>query len=286
MFLWKRSPDPRAKLQQLIGDYQLPSFSAAAVSTLSLLRSDTDMSKIVERLMADPGLTVRILRTVNSAAFGLRHEFTNLEHAANLLGRSRIELLVLTAAVSDSLPSPGSIDTDGFWKTSARRACLARHLARSLHPSQETEVFIAALLQDMAVPVLAESFPDRYAALYERSMIDDSSKLQEMEQEAFGYDHAQVGAMMAETWDLPEPLVTAIADHHLPGQRAPLAVEAISRIRHSDPVDSLETVRSHCIEQLQLRPETVEQMIEAAHSESASLAQSMGSPTTGLLSKS
>ena len=238
------------------------------------------MSEIVERLMADPGLTVRILRTVNSAAFGLRHESTNLEHAINLLGRSRIESLVLTAAVSDSLPSPGGIDTAGFWNTSARRACLARHLAKSLHPSQETEVFTAALLQDMAVPVLAESFPDRYAALYERSMIDDSPTLQELEQEAFGYDHARAGAMMAETWDLPESLITAIADHHMPGQRAPLAVEAISRIRHSDPVDSLEAVRTHCIEQLRLRPETLEPMIEAAHSESASLAQSMGLPTT------
>ncbi len=280
MFFWKRSHNHRAKLRQLIGDYQLPSFSAAAVSTLSLLRSDADMSRIVERLMADPGLIVRILRTVNSAAFGLRHDVTNLEHAANLLGRSRIESLVLTAAVGDSLPSPGGIDTAGFWQTSARRACLARHLARSLHPSQETEVFTAALLQDMAVPVLAESFPGRYAALYERSIIDDSSVLQEMEQEAFGYDHAQVGAMMAETWDLPETLITAIADHHLPGQRAPLAVEAVSRIRHSNPVDSLEAVRTHCIEQLQLGPDTLEQMIEAANSESASLAQCMGSPTT------
>ncbi len=280
MFFWKRSPDPRAELRRLIGDYQLPSFSAAAVSTLSLLRSDADMSQIVERLMADPGLNVRILRTVNSSAFGLRHEVSNLEHAANLLGRSRIEPLVLAAAVGDSLPSPSSIDTAGFWQTSACRACLARHLARSLDPSQETEVFTAALLQDMAVPVLAESFPDRYAALYERSIIDDSFTLQEMEQEAFGYDHAQVGAMMAETWDLPEPLISAVADHHLPGQRAPFAVEAVSRIRHSNPVDSLEAVRTHCIGQLQVGPDTLEQIIETAESESASLAQSMVSPAT------
>lgn len=286
MFFWKRSPDPRAKLQQLIGDYQLPSFSAAAVSTLGLLRSDADMLQVIERLMADPGLTVRVLRTVNSAVFGLRHEQINLEHAANLLGRSRIESLVLTAAVSDSLPSSGGIDTAGFWQTSALRACLARHLARSLYSSQETEVFTTALLQDMAVPVLAKSFPGRYVALYERSMIDDSSTLQEMEQEAFGYDHAQLGAIMAEAWDLPEPLITGIADHHLSSQRAPLAVEAVSRIRHSNPVDSLGSVRTHCIEQLQLPPNTLERMVEAAHSESSSLAQSMGAPTTGLLSKS
>jgi HD-like signal output (HDOD) protein len=280
VFFWKKSPDPRTKLRRLIGDYQLPSFSAPAVSTLSLLRSDADMSQIVQRLMADPGLNVRILRRVNSAAFGLRRKVTNLEHAANLLGRSRIESLVLTAAVSDSLPSPSGIDTAGFWQTSARRACLARHLASLLCPSQETEAFTAALLQDMAVPFLAESSLDRYAAIYKRFVIDDSSTLQEMEQGAFGYDHAQVGALMAETWGLPEPLVTAIADHHLPGQCAPLTVEAVSRIRHSYPVDSLEAFRTHCIKQLQLAPVTLDQIIEAAHSESVPLARFMRSPTT------
>jgi HD-like signal output (HDOD) protein len=268
-------------LRQLIGDYELPSFSAAAVATLSLLRSDADMLQIVQRLMADPGLNVRILRTVNAAAFGLRHEVTNLEHAANLLGRSRIESLVLTSAVNDSLPSPAGIDTAGFWRTSARRAYLAKRLAGVLSPSQETEVFTAALLQDMAVPFLAESSRDRYAAVYTRSIVDDSSTLHEMEQGAFGYDHAQVGALMAEAWGLPEPLVTAIADHHLPGQRSPLTVEAVSRIHHRDPVDSLGAFRAHCIEQLQLDPGTLDQLIDAADSESAPLAQSMGLPTAG-----
>ncbi len=279
MFFWKRNPDPRSELRKLIGNYELPSFSAAAVSTLSLLRGNADMSQIVQRLMASPGLNVRILRTVNAAAFGLRHDVANLEHAANLLGRSRVELLVLTAAVNDSLPSPVEIDTAGFWRTSARRACQARRLARVLDPSQETEAFTAALLQDLAVPFLAESWRNRYAAIYTQSIADDSSTLHEMEQEAFGYDHAQVGALMAETWDLPERLVTAIADHHLSGQRSPLTVEAVSRIHHRDPVDSLGAFRTHCIEQLQLDPGTLDQLIDAADSESVPLAQWMGSPT-------
>ena len=48
------------------------------------------MPEIAERIMTDPGLTVRVLRTANSAAFGLRQQATNLQYAANLLGRSRL----------------------------------------------------------------------------------------------------------------------------------------------------------------------------------------------------
>ncbi len=278
---WKRSPDPRAKLRRLIGHYELPSFPAAAVSTLSLLRSDAPMPEIVQRLMADPGLSVRILRMVNASAFGLRHEVASREHAANLLGRSRVESLVLTAAVNESLPTPTGIDTAGFWRTCARRAFLAKRLADVLRPSQESEVFTAALLQDMAVPLLAEASRDRYAAIYTQSIEDDSATLHEMEQEAFGYDHAQVGALMAETWALPEPLVTAIADHHRPGKRCPLTVEAVSRIDHRDSPDSLTPFRAHCIEQLQLDSGTLDRLIDAADSESKPLAERMGVPTAG-----
>ena len=275
LFRWKRSPDPRAVLQRLIGDYEVPSFSAAAVSTLGLLRSDTDMALIADRIMADPGLSVRILRAVNSAAFGMRQQATNLVHAVTLLGRSRVESLVLTAAVRASIPTPRGMDIVGFWQTAADRACLARNIAARVHPSLESESFTAGLLQDMAVPVLAAAHPDRYAAIYQQCEPDTTGLLHEMEQEAFGYDHAQVGAMMAENWGLPEPLITAIADHHLTGQRAPCAVEAVSHIRHSEKRDDLQALRTHCRETLKLPQSDLEAMIESAGAESSSLAESM-----------
>jgi len=112
-----------------VGDYELPSFSAGAVSTLRRIREDAEMKVIAERILADPGLSVRVLRTVNSAAFGLRNEVTDLTQAVTLLGRARVEALVLAAAVGESLPVCDGIDLAGFWRTSAHRACLARRIA-------------------------------------------------------------------------------------------------------------------------------------------------------------
>lgn len=259
----------------MIGDYALPSFSTAAVTTLRLLREDGDITAIAEKILVDPGLTVRILRTVNSAAFGMRNEVTNLSHAASLLGRARLEALVLTAAVSESLPAPGGMDLGGFWRTSAQRACLARKIAQATDPAREIEAFTAGLLQDMAVPVLAASHPERYPTLFREIQHDDVGVLHEAELDAFGYDHAHVGATMAESWDLPEALITAIADHHVPGQRAPDAVEAVALIPHRDPPDELQSLRAHCENRLRLEPPALEAMIDAAGAESTSLAQSM-----------
>ena len=275
MAFWKRSPDPKAELKKMIGEYELPSFSTAAISTLRLLREEGDMAAVAERLMIDPGLTVRVLRTVNSAAFGMRKEVTDLTHAANLLGRSRLESIVLTAAVGGSLPSANGLDLAAFWRTSAQRACLARKIAQSVEPATAIQAFTAGLLQDMAVPVMAASHPVRYPELLLDAGHEGDRALHEMEVDVFGYDHAAVGATMAETWDLPESLITAIADHHFPGQRAPTAVEAVALIRLSDPPDELEGLRAHCQDQFAMGEPAIDSMIEAANSESASLAASM-----------
>lgn len=276
MFRWKRSADPKAELKQLIGDYELPSFSAAAVSTLRLIREDADMRVIAERILADPGLSVRVLRTVNSAAFGLRNQVTDLTQAVTLLGRSRVEALVLAAAVGDSLPACEGIDLAGFWRTSARRACLARRIASRVEPASQMEAFTAGLLQDMAVPVLAAAHGERYTAIYRQVEADRAEgPLDDLEQRELGYDHAQVGAMMAESWDLPEGLITAIADHHAEGERAPQAVEAVARIHHREPPDELDGLRAHCRDQLGLEGDALETMIESASEEASSLGESM-----------
>lgn len=280
MFRWRRSPDPEAELRELVGDYELPTFSAGAVETMRLLREDADMRIIGERLMADPGLSVGILRTVNSAAFGLRNQVSDLTQAATLLGRSRVEALVLTAAVGDSLPTSNAFDLESFWHASARRACLARHLAASVDAGSQMVAFTAGLLQDMAVPVMAASMGDRYTTIFaEAAGSDAPEELRRLEAEELGYDHARLGAVMAERWELPEALITAIADHHLPGERAPDPVEAVAHVgyRPDDPAcDSLADFRTHCRDALGLEEERLEALIGVAVAESASLAQGMG----------
>lgn len=273
--MWKLNKDPLADLRELIEDFELPSFSAVAVSTLTLLREEGDMAQIAERIMADPGLSVRMLRTVNSAAFGMRQSVSNLQHAVSLLGRSRVESLVLSAAISDALPPPTAIDGRAFWHTSAKRACLAKGIATQVDPTHSVESFTAGLLQDMAVPVLVAKHPDRYPALFAEATANPIRTLEELERDAFGYDHAQVGAAMASSWALPETLVTAIGAHHVDGQGAPRAVEAVARVRHGAADEELLALRGHCRDVLAISDLALGNIIQSATEECSSLAESM-----------
>lgn len=275
MRFWPRSKDSHPTARDMIGDYELPNFSGAAISVLGLLRDpNSDLGAIGKHLMADPGLQVQILRTVNAAGFGLRHTVTNLTHAVSHLGRARLEMIVLGAAVREALPSGDGIDLVRFWTTSAHRAAQARQLAQRLHPDTEFEAFTAALLQDMAVPVMASALGADYCDLYNRWGDGAEAPLQELEFAAFDTDHAVIGATMAETWGLPKMLITAIADHHRPDGGSPAAVVAVGYLRDSREPDAGEAVAEHCA-QLGIDAESWTELYHQAEEEAVALAQSI-----------
>jgi HD-like signal output (HDOD) protein len=204
-------------LDDLLKDFELPSFPEAVMQVMSLLRQpESSTREIISLLEMDPGMHAKVLKTVNSASFGIATEVTSVQHAVGLLGRSRLEAIVVAIAVHSSMPPVDArgFDAGRFWLTSAQRASLARALSIRLHPTTQAESFTAGLLQDMGVPVLASAQSDTYGDLYARWKQAPDQSLSEMEREVFGYDHAQVGSKVARLWKLPEFLVNSISTHH------------------------------------------------------------------------
>jgi len=208
--------DPKKVLRSVLGEYSLPSFSTVVLDTLEKLRDpEATPATIGKTLSADPGLSVRVLSTVNSAAYALRREVRSVEHAIALLGIPSVESLVLSAAVGDTIPSqaqPG-YENKRFWRAATRRAATARALAGALHPASASESFTAALLQDMAVPFLATGLSRKYGPILE-AWHAGSDNLADLEQQEFGWDHAEIGAWLGFNWNLPESLATTIGKHH------------------------------------------------------------------------
>jgi HD-like signal output (HDOD) protein len=64
----------------------------------------------------------------------------------------------------------------------------------------------------MAIPLLLKELPEEYEELVQRR-IDEGRRLSGLEQEMFGWDHADAAAMLAKQWNLPEEFVSLIAQH-------------------------------------------------------------------------
>jgi len=277
--LWKRRSQKQASdaLREAVGEYKLPHFPGSVLEALSALRDpDATLGWIGERLSVDPGISVKLLSLVNSAGFGLRAPVDSLPHAVQLVGRSSLESLLVSMGVRRSLPTRvKGIDPHAFWKAAAQRAAVARRMSEILCPSEGPRAFTAALLQEMAVPLLAERHGSAYAALLER-WHEGGPELRDQEQEAFGYDHAGIGLLMCQAWDLPESLAVAIGGHHQApdaGADVPHPVLLSAFLRAAGCPSSGEAIVAAASERHAMDPETVNGILAQSLEDAEGLAR-------------
>lgn len=269
----------KKRSEALLTQYDIPTFPSTVLNILSKLRDpEVTINELASSLEVDPGLHVRVLKTVNSVAFGLTHKVNNISHAVNLLGRSRLESLVLSVAVKDGLTKNNQaqwLNMSDFWAISARRAAMARGLSNILHPNVQSDVFTVGLLQDMAVPVLANSGGERYREIYQTWLGCDQCNLAEQEQELLNKDHAHLGAQMAEYWEFPQSLVDAIKSHHDASDKAPLSVRIAALIKGSAESDSSQLIVEKAQQMFNVGSTITIEMIDEIMNESGALSAAL-----------
>ncbi|MCS7239453.1 MAG: HDOD domain-containing protein [Thermoguttaceae bacterium] len=203
-------------LEQVLRGCQIPALPQSALKILELSKDPSaGPPEYALAIEADPGLAAQVLRFVNSSFFGFSREISNLRLAVTLVGVRTIKNFVLWGAVFTLLPSPrcGPFDLQLLRQDSFRRALFARTVARHLRFPEAEEVFLAALLQDMALPILAKQLTLRYMVLFEQRQTE-GVPLSRLEESTFGWTHAQAGGMLARRWNLPENCAALIEMHN------------------------------------------------------------------------
>lgn len=172
--------------------------------------SADDLRQIIER---DPSLAARLLRIANSSLYGFRREVETLRHAITLLGFRTIESTVMAASLREVFANFG-LGEKLLWEHATLCGVVSAKLASYGPIDVEREpAFTAGLLHDLGKISMSNVFRDRYAKVMSRIYTEGVSYL-EAELDEFGFDHARLGAHIAEHWDLPNALVTAIRRHH------------------------------------------------------------------------
>jgi HD-like signal output (HDOD) protein len=112
------------------------------------------------------------------------------------------------------MPNPkcGPFDRKGLWQDSLRRGLFARAFGKLLGMKEAEDLFAGALLQDMAIPVLAKELPQRYLQLLAARKEGDA-RLSDLERAEFGWTHADAAGFMARKWSLPEEFAQLIEAH-------------------------------------------------------------------------
>ncbi|MBL4865629.1 MAG: HDOD domain-containing protein [Pseudomonadales bacterium] len=196
----------------------VPAFPASVHKILEMTsRIDCQPKELVGVIEHDPILTIKVLKLVNSAYFGLSREVTSIAHAVVYVGLNTIKNVAISVAATGVLPkeNKAGLDMNGFWLHSLSVGVIGRMLAR-LKKLPQTEVanyFVAGLLHDIGKIFLAHF----HAIEYQEVLLEQSNSntpIYEIEENLLGISHATLGGKLAEKWELPGELIKSILHHH------------------------------------------------------------------------
>ncbi len=183
--------------------------------------SPVDLNKVIS---VDPVLMARVLKLINSAYYGLPNKIKSLARAIIMLGINTVKNLALSSAIVKTLGAGEHFDAlnpQAFWRHSLGVGVTAKLLAakRQVPPDAREEYFIAGLLHGIGKIPLNNALSDEYVnamALADRSQIP----LNDAERQVFGFDHADVGALIGKTWKLGESILDTISYYPRPTEYA------------------------------------------------------------------
>lgn len=208
---------------------RLPPLPAVVSRVMELTNDPNCTAQDLQKVIGmDEVLSSKVLRLVNSARYGFPKRISTLSHAVILLGFETIRNLAIGAATVRLLLREGAaspVNRQLFWEhsleTGLAASALAKHLRKDLILREE--MFLAGLLHDLGILFLSQNFPEAYREVLEQS--HSLEETQEAERQVFGMTHAEIGARMAQRWNLPPVFAAVMEHHHHPLAESPFFVQ-------------------------------------------------------------
>lgn len=174
--------------------------------------------QLAEILSRYPVITARLLALANSAWAAPTQPITTVENACVRLGMSVVKSMSIAFAVASSfnVVNCSSFNNAYFWTNnllvSSGAALLAAQLPQERGDYSKTAQ-TAGTLHGLGLLWLAEHLPIETSQALEHIKTDATVSLNEALLAGTGIDYCQVGAWIAQEWQLPEILVLAMQYH-------------------------------------------------------------------------
>jgi putative nucleotidyltransferase with HDIG domain len=219
----------------------LPSLPSIYTEIMAEMQSDDPSIKNVGTIIGrDVSMTAKILQVVNSVFFGLPQKISNPQQAVMLLGLETIKSLVLSVKIFSEFSQKkySWFNIDAIFNHSISVSSCAKAIVKSEKMNQDLINYslMAGLLHDLGKLILATNFNDTYQQVQTESQNSDH-ELWDLEYEAFGTSHAEIGAYLMGLWNLENPIIEAIAFHHRPAKSASTQMGLLTAVHVANAMD-------------------------------------------------
>ena len=239
---WQSGLAADTALRELIGhSIKLPSIPGLYDQVITELESPRGSMDLVARLVArDPAISARILQIVNSAAFAPAQPITSPHDAVLFLGAECIKAVILFGEILAPLKNTvcRGFSLSDLWRHSVSVGTMALQIARMEKASTEIREasFTAGLLHDVGKILFVGNMPVRYGVVVERARLQNIT-LKDAEEQVFGINHADLGALLLTSWGLPQTLIDTVGWHHEPCLSGDRAFSLLSAVHIANALD-------------------------------------------------
>lgn len=258
---------------------ELPPLPVVAAKVLRMIEDPLlEINSLQDVIMTDQALTAQVLKMANSAYYGMDRKIDIVSDAIVTLGNGAIRTLAMAATTRTMFKRFGLLEQK-LWEHSKGVSSAAEIIAKTIRHSSSDKASVAGLLHDIGKIIMNNSRPEKYILVTE-AVYNNNTAYHMSEEYFFGFNHADVGGLVAAKWKLPKDLCEIIRRHHYFRSFADLsdldfetsslccivtladAVCARLGIGYREPMDELPLKDKECLEILDIDDKQHEEIIE------------------------
>lgn len=188
---------------------------------------ESTMPELSAAISIDPGMTAMVLKLVNSAFYCMPRKVETISRAVGILGTQPLHDLVLAVSVTKAFSglSQEVMNMNIFWANSFFSGLAARELARKCYLVDSERMFVEGLLRDLGHLLMYQFLPEKAEEAMKNSA-NTGVSLHISERKIIGFDYAEVGQALVDSWKLPKNLGEAIRHQHQPSATPDYQFEA------------------------------------------------------------
>jgi len=256
-----------ARIVEVTGDLPpMPHIAAQVIEKLA--DEDSTPKQIHELLIRDQALAARVLKVANSPYYGASRSISTLRDAVMFMGFDSVRSLIMAAVLKSLFASVGLAEKL-LWEHAIGCGLAARRIGDEVGFRGREEAYIAGLMHDVGKAVLFLKAPAVMREIMEE-VYNDRVYFFDVEQIRLGFNHADVGGIVADKWRFSKDIEEAIANHHQPDSTAklPQIVSLANSMCHKLSVGptrtpDLDLNEMKSAKMLGLRPAAIENILSA-----------------------
>jgi HD-like signal output (HDOD) protein/signal transduction histidine kinase len=197
---------------------KLPSLPQVLVRILDAVSQESaDFQQLSNIIRQDSGMSARLIAVANSSFYRRQYSCDSVDRALMCLGIDTVRTLVITAAVKQYF---SYFDKDHqqfmsrFWRRSLMSAHCAQTFASLTGYQALSQAYLCGLLMDVGQLCLLAENDSEYLPLLVAAGQDDEQLLAS-ECQVMGMTHADLGALLLESWQMDNFMADALRYHHV-----------------------------------------------------------------------